>query len=158
MQIKLMEVGMHAFTGDIGGINFVDGISVDPISRADMDRLACVMRVEIVAEGDEKAHVPTNVSILDRSQSAEVVAPRETQTDEARKAEEADRAAKNKAPAPQAYEKSYTRAELEEIADDTGMPGLREIGGPRGVTDRSIAGLIEAILEDQKSKSAISKG
>jgi hypothetical protein len=48
-------------------------------------------------------------------------------------------------------EKVYSKEELEQIADDKGIAGLRAIADPLNVKDNSIAGLIKEIINAQGS-------
>lgn len=43
----------------------------------------------------------------------------------------------------------YTREQLEQIADEKGMAGLRRVADEFGIKGKSIPGLIEAILQKQ---------
>ena len=55
------------------------------------------------------------------------------------------------APAENIEEKvvKYTREQLEQVADEKGMAGLRRIADEFGLKGKSIPGLIEAILQKQ---------
>ena len=141
MRLKLIEKGWDSYEGDIGGITFVNGESIDHVSRADADRIACVMRTEII-DGE---YTPINEAIVDRNIAAPVKEPLRTVTQEEHDDEAALRRGKAR-PVPAVL---YTREELEAIADEKGIAGLREIAEPIGVRDRSISGLIKETLQKQ---------
>lgn len=56
-------------------------------------------------------------------------------------------------PEPEATTKIYTKAELEVIADSSGIKGLREIADAHGVTANSIVGLIDKLIEGGYAKA-----
>ena len=53
----------------------------------------------------------------------------------------------NSSDIPAKVTRFYTLEELEKIADNKGLKGLREVAKPLGIKGTSINGLIEAIME-----------
>lgn len=144
MKLKIVEPGWEGFNGTLGVVQFADGVSVGDVSRVEVNIISGNIRVvdfeddssvgalELDADVQNKPCFSQNLQTLE-----EILAG---------------------APAPVAAapvavvektEKQYTQAELEKIADKSGIAGLREIGDEFGVKGTSISGLIEAILGKQ---------
>lgn len=155
MKIRLKEPGFEAFNGQIGQLNFVDGLSVEDAKERDFMRLSAVMKVE--------REDGTTASPADALKAiADVGAPT---PEAARKAElkANEKALSEVRPAP--VEKAvgeldgkpqsasgYTEEQLAAIADKEGIKGLRKIAEPMGIKGNSIKELIAEILQGPKVK------
>lgn len=140
MKIRIIEPGWAGFTDYMGAVQFVDGVSVDDVSRADMQHLASLVQIETVE--DE----PRNPSI------AQVLIDTNTRPAETMASPTASAPVAEVVPG-----KRYSPDELMAVADAKGIKGLREIADPLNVKANSIAELMGKILqvqEDQSQRSA----
>lgn len=128
MKIKLIESGWISFTGMLGVVEFADGVSVQDVSHAEASRLASIVQVETL-DG-------VNPSPAQQILDAWTGDMGNATTDTA-----------DKTPAvPAAVGKSWTSAELEELADKSGIKGLREVAEPLGLRGNSIVELIAKVV------------
>lgn len=150
-KIKIVEAGYDKFTGEFGQIEFVDGVSVYPVSERDAARLGAFVRIEKEdgeQAGDNVKHVAGYDLQVEQEQLLRNAAEPKAAV-EGENAPESTEAAV--APAAAVVElKKYTREELGAIADQQGLEGLREIGNQFGVKAVSIAKLIDLIVEKQQ--------
>lgn len=131
-KLRLIGRGFENYTGAIGVVNFVDGLSTTTPHQMDVNRLTCT----IGARWDDGS--PSGVG--ERYEAMRNVgAP----TDEQVKAA----AAKVQEVQKQEVGQRYTAQELAAIADAKGIAGLREVGETLGVKGKSIKELIEGILK-----------
>lgn len=133
--IKLVEKGYEHFTGDIGGILFVDGVSEESLSNIEVNRIGAAMRIESI-EGNQLGIT---------AQLAEMGSVGITDESDKRPMQEPTREAKVHVLDEEG--KPYTKESLEQIADRKGIAGLREVAEKFGVKGVSIAGIISQILE-----------
>lgn len=145
--IKLIQSGFENYTGHLAGYEFIDGVSEDNLPKRHADRISAVMRVEAI--DDENYKGPTG-DMIDKSTPAPVQEPSPRQTDEDKEKEKEQDAEKTPKIENPPFGKVYTLEELNEIADEKGMKGLREIADPAGVKNTSIAGLIREMMEFQE--------
>jgi hypothetical protein len=124
------------------GVEFKDGVSVDPISPSIAARIAGTMRCEMTDSGLNPSHTQSMVDRL--NDAAPVVEPMERQTEEQSTLE-----GQTLVTAEQDATK-HSKESLEAIADSSGIKGLREIADPLGIKAQSIADLIEKILATQQ--------
>ena len=147
MKIQLIDAGYHKFTGDFGGVQFVDGVSVDDVSQTQARFFAAVMGVRSVEDGSDPGSNAQFVASLELS-AVTTNLPTLAELE----ANGIDHGVDVQAPqvsAPPVPVGKYTQEQLEEIADKGGMSKLREIGNQFGVKGTSIAKLIESILAKQ---------
>ena len=125
MKVKITQSGWSGFSGLLGQVMFENGISVEDIGKGDAAFLAGILQVEEVGTG----HNPSDTQrIVDQYANAAAVEKVVVE-----------------APAPVEFE-SYSKEQLEQIADAKGIKGLREIADPLAIKGLSIAELIEKIL------------
>lgn len=130
-RIKIEEPGWEKFTGHLGPIEFVDAVSVEPVSTRDAMRIGGSMRVSYIDGPNEGKQASVSAREVElRDVGIEPEAP-------------VEQTAQEPAPAPAV---KYTREQLEELADKKGIKGLREIAEPLGVRNTSIAGLIDELM------------
>lgn len=139
MKLRLTAPGWQTYTGQMGVIFFENGLSVADVLPVDAVRVAGV----IGAEWEDGR--PANVSqiYLDNMQTEAAIAKDNREPEapvEAKLADAAPLVADLMAP-------TYTEDQLAEIADKSGIAGLREIAEPLGIKGNSIAGLVAAILK-----------
>lgn len=171
MKVKIVEPGYAGYTGPLGQIEFVDAVSVNDVPTREALWVGGILRiVEVDDEGNELGSVShADELVRTRHLDMPVTPAMETgdvnepapDTEAARVAAElAERSAPDPLPViPEAEDaepaKVYTRAELEAVADDKGIAGLRDIGSPLGAKHTSIPGLIEAILTAYKQAAQV---
>lgn len=124
--------------------------------RMTRDRgLGAPVERKLKSEGkqDQRAEItpaPQDVKVREEPKTAEEAAAEKAEGEKEDAEKELDALAGEvegeKAPAVTPGEK-HTREELETIADTDGIAGLRKIAEPLNVKDKSITGLIEAILK-----------
>lgn len=138
-RLKIVESGWETYSDYFGGFKFTDGLSDDPISYADSQRLGSFIRIEGVDDDKQVGEGQTQVEIVDHKADVVVAAaehaPVTVSADEA--------AAKIEGTL------RYNRAELEAIADQGGINAIREIAEKFGVKGRGIAELIREIIQKQ---------
>lgn len=170
MKIRIAEKGWETYTGPLGDIEFVNGVSGDHVSQREANRLGAILRVEeIDKDGADQGQVSQNADYQKATKfSAPDVErfPRQTELDKATAEAKVEASAAtpegdngaavqsdqptHEAPAEPA--KVWTREELETVADQNGIKGLREIATPMGVISSSIGTMIDKILEAQSAK------
>lgn len=165
MKLRLTGKGFENYTGQVGVALFKDGLSVFDVNPNDAIRLACT----IGAEWENGA--PANVGDI-YTQNLHTPAPTIeqqcgldalrtvvgihnaddalTMTNKVANPTTAKIANEPEAPQQEIVEREkYTAESLAEIADKSGIVGLREIANEFGVTGNSIATLIERIIKKQ---------
>jgi len=170
MKVRIVSKGWETFTGQMGpGAIFKDGVSVDDLHPRIIARIGSSVKIED-AETDEQVGpaviaqlmhdkpIAPAVAVIKREDvevAAEVEKEKliEAEKEDAKKAAEALEAAKEKKVDEEA-DIVYTREELEAIAANDGIAGLREIGEVHGVKGRAIAEMIDEIIEAQNKKLA----
>lgn len=162
-RIRIIAKGWEAFTGDLGGVSFHDGLSDHVLPQRERDRLGSLLAVESCDDGVQSNAAATSEKIL-RTTSAEVREPMrsdadvrsgQSSTEEPETALTAEPVEPIGPPAtadveplePQETSEPYTRQSLEKIADERGISGLREIADSMDIKGRSINELMTKILE-----------
>ncbi len=145
MKIRMVESGFAGkYTGIFGTVDFVDGVSVDHVGSEQARHLACITSIEWVETGLDAGDNAKYLVNLDKP-AVSVNYPTLAEI-------EAQEAEKVVAETPNVIPSSdYTKAQLEQIADEDGIDGLRKIGDPLHVKGVSIAKLIHGILQAQLS-------
>lgn len=146
MKLKMIEPGMERFSGNFGGFEFVDGVSLEDIPKNDIIRLGAIISV-VDAENPESQQSQGQLEMSVWDKSAEVITYQTL----------ADEGAENggiilpvvEVPAVAKSATTYTRESLQAIADEKGIKGLREIGAVYGVKGTAIVDLIEGVLAAQ---------
>lgn len=148
--LKIVSTGFETYTGNLGGVDFVDGVSVDPVPRVFANRLTAAFRmVEIEEDGSEVEAGVAHRLIADAEKRAPVLEPLERQTEEEKVAESVEIIKQ----ADTASVTIYTKDELEAILEKDGIKGLRAVAEPWKVKDRSAIKLMELILVAQAQYS-----
>lgn len=141
-KIKIQESGFHKFTGDIGGVEFENGISLEDMSRSEIKRFSASMRVvEVLTEEEDGVVTGDQLGV-----SADLVKQKNTSAPVHKKLDEIDEDSRN-----DAKDDIITRDQLEFIADQRGIHGVREIASQFGVKGKSISEIIDGVIEAQKA-------
>lgn len=149
-RIRITQPGWETYNGPLNEVEFVDGLSTDIVPRRIVDRLSGLVMVEEVDdEGNATGQVGAQVRLIDESQErAPVVTPMMRASDE--KPEEPKQPEAPVVTPP----KFHTREELEAIASEKGIKGLREIADPLEVRGKAILELIVEILSAETKLKA----
>lgn len=134
MKLRLTQGGFENYSGQMGIIQFENGLSVGDVNPHDALRIASVVGAEW--ENGQSANVgQLYLDNMDTpapvNEKPVFVAPVET---------------KIEAPVAKPV-KLYTEDQLAAIADKSGIAGLREIADPLGVKGKSIRDLIDGVLK-----------
>jgi len=140
-----MKIRLHGvyenFTGEIGAVSFVDGLSTTNVSMYDAHRIASGMPASTedgkdpfdygvdYGQGDVPDSIPPELTAITTVADEQAAAAASTETVETVEV----------APV-------LTREALEAIADKEGIAGIRAISDPLGIKGTSIKGLIDQIL------------
>lgn len=143
--IRITQPGWEGYNGLFCDMNFVDGVSEEIATQRMVDRCAALLQVEQIEVTQGAAEVVTPVGLGARiegnlQKEAEVLEPMQRAEDEA--------PAPVSTPAPEPLQ-LYTEAELQTIADEQGIKGLRVIGDKLSVKGRAIPEIVREILEAQ---------
>lgn len=151
MKIQLIEQGYDSLNGYFGTVLFENGISVSDVSDAEARFFASILQVRCFDDGsDPGANAQYQSALLMEAKTVNMP----TQA-------ELDALARDSQPQQEPEVKkeestvAYTREQLEEIADKSGIGGLREIGDKFNVKATSITKLISAILDAQAMKPVV---
>lgn len=171
MICRLTAPGWAKFTGSMGhGAMFKDGVSVAPLTPRQIARIGSTTVLVNDETGEqvgpsvmhwraqpaEMAVAPQLATAKQEEIDAEAERVRLAADVEKRKAEEAAALAEAQAKAQAAVDAQviYTRQELEAIASNDGIQGLREIAKPLGVKARGISEMVNEILAAQAKLAA----
>ena len=135
MKLRIVEPGWINFSGDFGGVEFVDNVSVREVSEREAFSLSNLVRIETL-EGSNPSSSQQQLDIVHLAMDAETFA-------------EGSESPQSFAPAASIQVQQYDRDALQAIADSKGIEGLRAIAGPLGLQGKSINGLISSILNAQ---------
>jgi len=139
--LKIIEAGFDKLTGHAGNIEFVNGVSIEPVSEGDAARLSAAMRCEMTDGTNPSA---SGALIEGTNTPAPILEPiKFINKEEATIEAEVETKVESYKPA------KFTRQDLESIADDKGIAGLRSIAIPMGVKSKSVGDLVEGILRVQ---------
>jgi hypothetical protein len=132
-QLRITEPGWEGYTGPLYGVEFVDGVSVEEATPMIAAKIAGNIRVE-----DEEGKNPSNTQAIldtrDTSMDAEMKLPNITGNVVSVTIAGSDG-------------RPYTREELEAVAAEKGIEGLRDIVGEQDIKANSIVKLIENMLK-----------
>lgn len=149
MKIRLKEKGFENYTGQMGAILFKNGVSVRDVLEIDKRRLAGVMYVvdENGVQVSTKQDASGAVAVVGREtkEQAPVVERVGGDDSEMPVFTHPEKKKTKEEPKKVVPETRYTIADLEAIADEKGINGLREIANPLGIKATSIRKLIEEI-------------
>lgn len=139
MKLRLTQGGFESYTGQMGVIFFENGLSVSDVLPVDAVRVAGV----VGAEWEDGSPANVGQLYLDAVNNPAPVFERVV-------VEEVSEKASEKAPDIEAAVDPivrYSEDDLAAVADKDGIAGLRKIAEPLGIKDKSIGGLMAAILK-----------
>lgn len=149
MKLKLTQAGFETYTGQMGVVMFKDGLSEGDVLPIDAIRIAAAIGAEW--EDGTAANVgqmylnnmdaPAHVGGGDLSNLSMPVEGKDEPQGESEQTQ------------PNVQATHLTREELEAVADEKGIAGLREIAEPMNVKGTSIVGLMDAIIKAQLTKT-----
>lgn len=165
MKLRLLQPGFEHYTAQLGVVTFEDGLSNDDVSKMDALRISGVMH----CEWEDGTSPSLSQQLLENNQmSAPILGdhlgagtsvednPVLEQTNFTDGAAEVE-IVSNQKDRPEVVEvvdlgeevqpKFWTQAELEAIADASGIKGLRDIADPLGIKGQSINGLIAELIQ-----------
>jgi hypothetical protein len=161
--VEIKAEGWLGYTGPLGGFQFKDGKSVEPIPLRIALRIGATMEAYDIsvdpplrlhpstyAVDFRVSHVESRIEALPTDAQVKnpplpEVEPETTQDQTPKISLEPTKIVMGDG----SVKVVYSRAQLEAIADRSGISGLREIGDPLGVKGRSVGELIERIIEKQ---------
>ena len=141
--LKLVEPGFEKYTGLFGSVEFENGVSVDVVSIAEAKKLASVVRCEELGTG------------INPSISQELVDERGLELSQRRQEMAKKVAADGGEKEPEKPKNSeptsdpvydYDLSDLEGIADESGIEGLREFASKYDVRGGSIKAIIDSLM------------
>lgn len=145
-KVRIPLVGWEYFNGQLGGVQFKDGVSVRELTDLEIARIGANMRIEAVGTGEQ---VGIGVTIVEGMRLAAEVVPAKKTVEQEDK-DKADEEAKVEVTEATEAKKKYTKDELEEIASEKGIKGIREVATLYGVKGVQIHQLIDEILLAQE--------
>lgn len=146
--LKITQPGWEGFTGPLGPyVEFKDGVSTAPVPRNVADSLSgIVSMVELDDDGNEANVAGLAHRLVSESKERAPVVPQMARQSETDKRSELKRERAKRDPSQIRF---YVSKELEAIADEKGIAGLRVIAADWGLKHRSITVLIQMILDAQ---------
>lgn len=148
MKVRITEPALSTYTGMLYQISFTNGVSDRELSSQEVSLIGAAMRVESVEGGQVGASVD-----LINAKSMTVARAVEKNAEVAK---DVNQAAQLESTQPNTVEQAqatpterYTHDQLAEIADKSGIAGLREVGAKFGIKGRSINELIQEIMAAQ---------
>lgn len=164
MKLKLTGAGFENYTGQMGVIYFIDGLSKHDVMPNDAIRIAGAIGAEW--ENGEPANLgeiytqnlntpapnitqQSGLQLIQETVGHESLNADQAQMNVAQVVQEVPKNKEEQHTDNQESSKKYTLESLEKIADEQGISGLRAIGNEYGVKANSIASLIKEILQAQ---------
>lgn len=134
-RIRIVEAGWSTYSDYFYGVKFENGLSVEPVTPQEATAIGSFIRIEAMDDGKQAGGAEQYKDL--KTKKAEV-----TKTVEVNPADLVSTSTGT-------GRKRHTRAELEAIADQRGIAGIREIADQYGVKGRGIVELITEILAAQ---------
>ena len=136
-KVKLLESTFKGYTGLLCGVQFEDGVSVEELPFVDQQRICASMRAETI-EG-------RNVSASGQFSERHNVSLEDVLANEPK----APDVATMQRGVVEPEVPKFTREELESLADEQGISGLRVVGNRLGVKAKGIVEMIDGIMKAQ---------
>lgn len=160
MKLRITQKGFENYSGQMGMILFKDGVSVYDVKERDALRLSALFNV--TWETGEYVKV-TKVEVEPTAPVGRetYLAPTDGKPEEVGGNDGSVQYVESTivdSEVPVKIVKRYTLDELEAIADQEGINGLRKIAGPMGIRGTSINGLIEQIMSVAGEEKAMPEG
>lgn len=154
MKVRLTQPGWENYTGQLGIVNFVDGLSTEDVPRFNALRISATL----LCEGEDGSALSLTQEIIDKADDEAPIMEEHLGTDEPETPVEEESTPEPEAepgpvsePAVEAApevgdHRIWTQAELEAIADEQGIKGVRQIADSLDIRSNSIAGLINEMI------------
>lgn len=142
MKLRLTQKGFEHYNGQMGVIWFVDGLSTADVTNNDARRMSASM----LCEWEDGTSANVAQALLD---NAETKAPMFKVGAEQHDADAANKAEVAQLGSDKPKTSKWAREELEKIADEKGIKGLRAIADPLGIKGASIRELIAELSKDR---------
>jgi hypothetical protein len=148
MKLKLTQAGFETYTGQMGVVFFENGLSVNDVLPIDAIRIAAAVGAEwedgsaanvgemYLNNMHNPAHVGNDINTMSMPVEGKEEQPAPKEDD-------------GKTDTTSVQASHLTREELEAIADEKGIAGLREVAEPLKVKGTSIVALMDAIIKAQ---------
>lgn len=153
MKLKLIGKQFVNFTGQFGGIDWENGVSVNDVNPIEANRIASIVGAKFLDGSDasecDKIISMKNMESPYRQTSRPLTVEEIKNFEKEKNKRPLDVKKENKSQPQKQTLKIYTREELEKIADEKGLNGLREVAVPYGVTANKVSSLIFKILDRQ---------
>lgn len=153
MKLKLIGKQFVNFTGQFGGIDWENGVSVNDVNPIEANRIASIVGAKFLDGSDasecDKIISMKNMESPYRQTSRPLTVEEIKNFEKEKNKRPLDVEKENKSQPKKQTLKIYTREELEKIADEKGLNGLREVAVPYGVTANKVSSLIFKILDRQ---------
>ncbi|MBA8881722.1 hypothetical protein [Phyllobacterium myrsinacearum] len=146
-KVKITSKGWHTYSSHLCGVKFHDGVSVEPLNDATINRLAATITIVRLDEEGVESPAGAAYDLIAASAARAPVLPKLMRQSDAEAAAEAKRDLLSAEKAP--HGKMYSHEELQAVVDAEGLKGLRVIGDAWGVKHRNINVLIQMILREQ---------
>jgi hypothetical protein len=143
-RLRLMDPGFVNYTGPMGQVDFTDGVSDEKVAWREAQMLASLTYIEDADKPGYQLgpHVEEQRQ-KDRDTSDPIVALVDS--------------GEHVNPEGAPVMERFTRADLEKIADEKGLEGVRSIARAWNRTGRSIAETISAIMDAQGGHTEVAK-
>ena len=158
MKLKITQKGFENYTGQMGMVLFQNGISVKDVDERAALRLAAGISMTWEDGSQVKYTVKKVEPTAPIGRETHLVAtdglPEEVRGNDGKTIyvePEIDRSLLK-------ITRRYTREELEDIADQSGLKGIREIAGPLGIKGTSINALIDKVMEIAGKREELPEG
>lgn len=156
MKIRILDKGFAKLTGLFGTVEFVDGVSVEDVSAAEAARLGTILSIENADTGINPSTTQLMVDTHKKNMhelglvSANIVHSSELPKEvviETPEAGEAPAKAPEASAGPVVLDWTFTEDDIDAIVKKEGVAGLRSFAEPYDINDRSIAGLVQKLME-----------
>lgn len=153
--LKIVQSGWEGYTGWLGPVQFENGVSIEPTTDQIANQLSGIVSIEEVMSDGSSQVTGVTEGMVQGKGIAYIETPLVKVSQEEADAERQLAAEKASKPSVEDF---HSVEQLEAIASEKGINGLREIGNLWGVRERSIPKLIRLILEAQEDLKSRLKG
>lgn len=152
--IKLVEPGFEGYNGKLSRVQFKDGVSVEPLSQRDAERLGNILRITELETGKPVSYTQymaenSGSSAAQLEIQFPTFVPIEREEDKPKRKDKvgAPKQIRDFTPHAEMPPMDYTQESLEKIADEGGIQGIREFAKGYGLNGRSIGELIKTLIK-----------
>lgn len=163
MKIRILDQGFANMTGLLGTVEFVDGVSVDEVSKAEAARLGTILSIECVESGVNPSITQQMVDLHHKNtEEMGLVFANITQGSIAPEvaADQPEVVAQIEPLTPvrsTVLSYDYTEDQLDTLVKSQSIAGLRAFAEQYDVNDRSVAGLIQKLMALKAEKNPVAQ-